>query len=102
MEYNDYVIKAILTNEKFEITEVKGLQSLNSRCYVRNEYAQIENLIKDKNFNALKALPANEGESSEYLDIVEFKNQADKFYIATIYDSNELWQDPELIEIYSL
>jgi hypothetical protein len=41
-------------------------------------------------------------ELSEYLDIIKFSDQTNKSYIATIYDSNELWQYPKLIDIIHL
>jgi hypothetical protein len=100
MDYNSYIIKAILAYNKFEINEVKNLQTINSRCYIQDEYDKIEDLIENREIDALKSLPDNQGRSSEYLTVVEFKNQLDVFYIATIYDSDELWQDPEVIKIW--
>ena len=38
----------------------------------------------------------------EYLYILKFFDQNKLFHVATIYDSDELWQDPEIIDIFPL
>ena len=46
-------------------------------------------------------MPDNQSQAGEYLDIMMFKDQDNKKYIVTVYDSIELSQDPQIIEIYS-
>jgi hypothetical protein len=38
----------------------------------------------------------------EYLEIIQFESQDGLNFLATVYDSIELWQDPQIIDIFSL
>ena len=102
MQYNTYIIKSILANNQFGITEVNDIESLKSGIFFKDEYPEIEKLINDKNIEAIKLLPENQPEVREYLYIMIFKDQHKKKYVVTVYDSDELSQDPQVIEIYSL
>lgn len=102
MNYNDYVIRGILATNQFGITEVCDLESLKTIFLVQEDYDTIENLIREGNIELIKSLPENQARTGQYLDIILFKNQDDKRYIVTIFDSNALEQDPQVIEIYSL
>ena len=44
----------------------------------------------------------NLGKVNEYLDIMIFKDQNNKTYTTTVYDNNELWQDPQIIDIFAM
>jgi hypothetical protein len=101
-KYDKLVIKSILETNQFNIQKVNGLESLAARCFIQDEYADIESLIKLNDIDAIRKLPDNQGAANEYLDIVLFSDERLNSYIATIYDSNELWQDPQVIEIYPL
>jgi len=35
----------------------------------------------------------------QYLDVYQFLDGQKKVFLATVYDSDELWQDPELLEL---
>ena len=64
---------------------------------------KIRGLIRKQDWsqiNEVNDLPS--GEFREYLDIIRFKDQNDKQYVATIYDSDELFQDPQIIDIFLL
>lgn len=103
-KYNEYVVRDILAGNKFFIQEVKELESLNTRMLDRNEYAEIETLINEGNIEAIKTLPENNvvDEFREYLDIMMFKDQNRNSYFVTVYDSDELWQNPSVIKIYRM
>lgn len=102
INFDSYVINSILINNKFGINEVNGLESLKSIFYVKEEYAAIENLIRSGNMEAIKLFNDNQSQTGEYLDILVFTDQNQKRYIVTVYDSNALEQDPQIIEIYKL
>ena len=100
--FDTYVIKSILANNQFGITSVTEIRSLNTRYFIKDEYPEIEKLIKSKDIETIKSLPVNKSEMEEYIDVMLFKDQDLKEYIVTVYDSNALEQDPQVIEIYSL
>jgi len=43
-----------------------------------------------------------ETDFKEDLILIRFTNQANQNCLATVYDSNELWQDPKIIGIFIL
>jgi len=101
MEYNDYVVRNVLANNRFGITEVNNVQSINSLYLVREEFPVIEKLLQSHDIKALQNLPENEIRTGEYLDIMSFEDQNSRFYIVVLYDSDALEQDPQVVEIYS-
>lgn len=100
--YDKLVVKSILETNEFNIHEIHSLESIKARCFSREEYPDIERLIKLNNVDAIKKLPDNQGTANEYLDIVLFSDEKLNSYIATVYDSDELWQDPQVMQIYRL
>ena len=100
--YNKIIVKSILHNSLFRIEDVLDIEDIKSTYFVKNDYHKIEDLIIQCDIDALKNLPTNQNETMEYLDIIKFKDQSGNSYIATVYDNIELWQNPELIEVYPL
>jgi hypothetical protein len=107
-KFDSFVVKSILNNNQFGINQVLVMESLCSLYFDKKEYDIIERLIKEGNIEAIKEMPTrkvlkeNQNETSEYLEIIRFKDQRGQEYVVAIYDSSELWQDPEVIEIYLL
>jgi len=102
MEYNNYIIRGVLANNQFGITEVNNIQSLKTISLIQEEYSEIEILIKAGDLAALKTLREDQSRTGEYLDILEFNDQNSRKYIVTIYDRDALEQDPQVMGIYSL
>jgi len=100
--FDGYVMRSILANNQFGITEVKNIESLKSISFIKEEYAVIENLIKNGDIEAIKTFSENQPRSGEYLMVMRFNDQTNKKYIVTVYDSDMLEQDPQVIEIYLL
>ena len=102
--YEEYVIRGILSNNDFGILEVIGLRSIKSRYFEREKYNSIASLIKEKNLAGVIEMP--EGEKNpifqEHLEVMQFRSQSELDFIVTVYDSIELWQDPQIIDIFPL
>ncbi|TAG99926.1 MAG: hypothetical protein EAZ16_14565 [Sphingobacteriales bacterium] len=101
-KYDAFIVKNILANNEFAIQVISDLEIIHTRSFVQPEYAEIEKLIKEKNIESIKKFRKDEVRRNEYLDIMTFSDQDKNKYIVTIYDSDELWQDPQVIEIYKL
>ncbi len=101
-KYDAFIVKNILAKNEFAIQVISDLESIHTRSFVQPEYAEIEKLIKEKNIESIKKFRKDEVRRNEYLDIMTFSDQDKNKYIVTIYDSDELWQDPQVIEIYKL
>lgn len=99
-DWNAFVIKSILDKNEFGINEVNGIEDVVSMYFIKFEYPEIVKLIKNGDLNAIRSLPENAAEDREYLHILSFSDQGNNKYIVTVYDSDKLWQDPQLIEIF--
>ena len=103
LTWDQIVTKEILLYKDLKITEVNNLESIQSLLFIHGQYQLIVSLIKDKDWESLKAI-TNENKTGfgEYLDIVKFSDQIKQSFVATIYDNDALWQDPQIIDIFSL
>lgn len=101
-KFDSYVINGIIANNQFGIKEVNRLFTLKSIFFKREEYSEIEKLIKAGNIEAIKGMNNSQSQAEEYLEVMTFKDQNQKDFIVTVYDSNALEQDPQVIDIYKL
>ena len=99
-KFNTYVVRSILANNEFGISDVNEIEVLSSRFFLKNEYPEIVTLIKNGDIKAIKSLPKNSSLEKEYLDVLLFRDQRENKYIVTVYDSDDLIQDPQVIEIF--
>ena len=101
-KYDNLIRCAIYSNKIFKIDDIIGLQELSSTVLLRSDYPKILKLVEAGDIKSLQRLPDNRGKSSEYLDIYLFKDRAQQQYIVTIYDSDEMWQDPQVWDVIKL
>ena len=102
--FDEYVLNGILAINEFGISEVIRLRSIKSMYFEREKYPSITSLIKEKNLGDLSDMPEGNMHPTfqEYLEIMQFQSQSGQDYIVTVYDSIELWQNPEVIDIFPL
>jgi len=99
--FNHFVMRGILANNEFNISEVRHLKSIISIDFDRNQYAEILNLIQSGNLNKVNELP-NINNDFEFLDIIAFKDSHERNFIATVYSNNALENDPQVIDIVEI
>lgn len=99
--FDSYVISGILTNNDYEIKEIRNLKSLKSTSYTLEIYQSVIESIQNDNLSRIFHLPELSKEHSEFLDIMEFDDQSGNKYIITVYDSLELTQDPQVLQIFA-
>jgi hypothetical protein len=100
--YELKVEKVILSNNEFKIQTLHNLQSVKSTMYNAEKYPLIKLLLQQDKWYRIKETSEMNASFGEYLDIVTFIDETGKKYIASIYDSDELWQDPEVLDILCL
>lgn len=100
--FDNYVVKSILANNQYGITEVNELANLASGYFVFEEYDRFKNLIQEGDLAAIKFIFKNQTESGEFLEVMQFKDQTGNVYIAIVYDGTELLQDPEVMDVFSV
>src|SRR5258708_4727608 len=99
-EYLKKIHDSIL-NYDSNIKQIKNLNFLKVLNYTKHDIEKINSILQNKKLDELDLIP--EGlMSEETLILVKFYNQDNRFCVATIYDNDKLWQDPEVLEIHSL
>jgi hypothetical protein len=97
------VVNELLAVKDFDIKEVNNFESIQSLLFDSEKYPEIISLIRNNRLDSLKEFEKEKkNEFREYLEIIKFSDQDDRTYIATIYDSDELWQDPQIIDLIIL
>jgi len=100
-KFDQFVTKVILTDKEYSFTDVNELQCLKSIQFDFEHYSSVKKLIEEGKWEQVEEVQEQTGELRMYLIIVRFKNQNGKTFIATIYDSDALEQDPQIIDIFS-
>jgi hypothetical protein len=102
-KYSSLIAKSILSNKAWDIKEVRSLEVIKMVNFSKEEYKQVEALLRTQDLIAVTQLPEIQKQGfQEDLLVVKFKNQNESEFIATVYDSDELWQDPDVIDIFPL
>lgn len=95
------IIELILRQNEFGIVSVNDLDDVKSLEFKSENYLSISKLVKEGKWYAIEEdeFSGNKGTFHEFLYIEMFSDDQGKEYIVTVYDNDELWQDPEIIEI---
>ena len=102
-KWNIAVTSQVVKKNNFGITKIQDFISLKNLYFDNASYTDILNLLKANNLLAIKNIeePLKKG-FREYLHIITFIDQQQRKFALTVYDSDELWQDPEIIDIIPL
>jgi hypothetical protein len=100
--YGQHIITIILAQKEYGFTEVNEVQSLKYLRFDYEYYPLANQLIEQGHWEQIHGQEQTISEFREYLEIVRFKDQTGKTFIATIYDSDALEQDPQIIDIFSI
>lgn len=104
MKSEDIYLKKI--NDKIlalgkDITQVKDITYFKLFDYTVENNSVVHNLLSENKISDLENLPSNEKRNtSEDLLVFKFQDQNNHLRIVTVYDNDELWQDPQILNIY--
>ena len=98
--YLNQITDTILKNNSFGIMDVRKIEILKCLNFNKDEYSFIVGLIKQNKIEDITRLPESKQKTFEDLTIIRFYDQNNKENLVTIYDTDELWQDPEILEIF--
>ena len=102
-KYCLFVTRIILSNKEHKITEVKNLESIGRCFFKQEEYPSILEMIKAQDWKKIDSLGFHDQPKfREYLEIYRFQDWDGNIFVATIYDSDALDQDPEIIQLIPL
>ena len=95
------LIKLKITLVRPDLVEVLELKSERSLLFSRELYTTARVLIQQGNFELVSSGEVD-GSFREYLDILTFFSVDGIKYVVSVYDSDELWQDPTIMDIFQL
>jgi hypothetical protein len=89
-----------LANNEFGIKAISNVEDIATISLVRSDYEKIVELIRNREFEEIRAYQSNGGRTTEYLTITKFTDQNERNFVVTSFDSDELWQDPQVVDIF--
>ena len=98
-KYYQLVEQAILRDRDFGIKEVRQLEKVYASHFDKELYPIIVARFKTSSNHPLPQCVSKEDSFREYLEIYKFVDQSNTEYFVMIYDSDHLWQDPEIIDL---
>lgn len=102
-KYSQKVERAILADKEFSILQVQKLECIYSSLFDENQYPTLLSILREAKYDQLPQSQLSQTtQLREYLMAYKFVDQGDKEYLATVYDSDELWQDPQIVDIIPL
>jgi hypothetical protein len=99
-KYNEFIRKIILADKEHRFKEVNELESVKYLRFNYEEYPAVKQLLKNNNWQQINETQEPDNGFREYLEIILFKDQNKSSFIASIYDSDALEQNPQLIDIF--
>lgn len=100
--YFKYIIKGILSDKDFGITEVSDLKEVKSYFFHPGIQGEVEKRILENNLDGLFDGSIAQAKTSDYYTVMSFKNQHGDLFLVTVYDTEELWDDPVVIKVFQL
>jgi hypothetical protein len=99
--YERALIQAVLNRNTEGIAEVRDMEILKTLNFYREQYSLVKELIREaKDADTIRNFSIENPPCWEDITIITFADQHDRRWVGTIYDSDELWQDPELIDVF--
>ncbi len=89
----------IIADKSNSVTEVYELEHIATTTFIDDKYPTVKGLLQAGRWDEVKELSFTKDRFREYLEIYKFKDQTKKVLGVTVYDSDELWQDPQIIDI---
>lgn len=99
-KFDSFVMNSIIANNDFGIEKVEKLQSIISLYFSQELYKEVVGLIEKQDIESIKMVHDPIDKGTEFLEVMTFEDQKGKPFVVTVYDSLELWQDPQVINIF--
>ena len=81
------------------IAEVNKIEVIAILNYEKDKYAEVLSLVRENDIKAVLEKFSSKQKSFEDLTIITFQDQENIERMAIIYDSDDLWQDPTVMDM---
>lgn len=97
---DEYVVRSILSsNQYIGNNQVLNLKEISFVEYSTENFELLKSILHDGKYETLATLPPPKDLLGAELYVVRFNNEKGMLYYGIYYDSIELYQDPEIMEI---
>jgi hypothetical protein len=93
-------IRKALSSYDNRFKEVTSLDLLRTLDNTEENRSLVKKLIGEKKIPEIRGLGSREKSTFDDITVVTFCDLENHFYVAISYDSDELWQDPVIIELH--
>jgi nitrogen regulatory protein PII-like uncharacterized protein len=100
---NSYIkkIRRVIQSCDNSVSAINDLEYIKIINYTEDNNKLVVDMINSNKIHEIEKLQSDKL-GSENLVIMKFTDQNGISRVVTLYDSDDLWQDPRVIEIYSL
>jgi hypothetical protein len=100
---SETLITRIVLEKKKGIIQVNKLEIVKVLYYTEGNLAKVSEFLKNKKADELESFKGGvTGGKADELSVWKFTDQNNGIHFVTVFDNDELWHDPEVIEIYAL
>lgn len=98
MEYYQKLIKSILTDDNFKITQVSNIEIVKALPSYHTYFNEIVSLLQNGNYKTLNELKDN-SKSFDDIAVIKFMGNNNQEFYGIVYDDWELWTDPIVTKV---
>jgi hypothetical protein len=99
LEKVDFLIKSIT---EFQNKQIYNLKYEASSNFYHEKIDEIKILVQNLEFERIEDMFLTTPKTFDDLAYFSFTDESQKKYVAIIYDSDELWLDPEVFDIIAI
>ena len=95
-----FIVDKLKQHDPDKFAEILDLKTIKDFFFSRELYFKIKTQIEQGDLTIKDEDEEPRTGFREYLSVISFSTSDRNKYFACIYDSDELWQDPEIIETF--
>ena len=99
--YEGLIEKSILVNQAFNCTQLSNLQIIETLQSYHDRLLEVATILENGFYSKISEIKDFQ-RSFDYLTIIKFIDQNQNIFYGIVYDSDELWQDPVVTQIFPL
>jgi hypothetical protein len=101
MKYEEYIEKSILAGDAFNCNRISGVQIVATLQSYYDHLPEVQSILEKGLYKRIEELK-DSPKSFDDLTVIKFADQDQNVYYGIVYDSEELWQDPVVTQIFPL
>ena len=100
--HDEYIKLSLLRDHKLVLMESRPIETIKLLYHHEDEYEIIRDLMNKGQIEAIRDFSENKEWTFSDIEIIRFLCTDGKEYLGSVYDSWELWQNPEVMYIVAM